>query len=171
MTHYLRLGLVPVYLVLCLVLGGASLAGYWSNMVLQLIAIPMIVWALAGRRSSPLPRSGRQLLALLVLLILLGLIQLVPLPPSLWTALPGREPVAEGFRMLGQPLPWMPISLAPYATQASLLWLLPAIAILLGILNLGGFKPAWLAWSLASATAVSVLIGALQLVGGDQSPW
>jgi O-antigen ligase len=171
MMHYMKLGLVPVFLVLCLVLGGGSLAAYWSNMVLQLIAIAIIVWALAARRSSPMPQPGKQLLALLALLILLGLAQLVPLPPSVWTAFPGREPVAAGFRMLGQPLPWLPLSLTPYSTQASLLWLLPAIAVLLGILQLGMFKPALLGWSLAGVTAVSVLIGALQLVGGENSRW
>jgi O-antigen ligase len=171
MSHYLKLGLVPAYLVLCLVLGGASLAGYWSNMLLQLIAIPIIVWSLIARRSTPMPRSGRQLLALFALLLLLGLVQLVPLPPSVWTALPGRGPVAEGFRMIGQPLPWLPLSLAPYNTQASLLWLLPALAVLLGILRLGMFKPALLGWSLAGVTAISVMIGALQLVGGVGSPW
>ena len=171
MSHYLRLGLVPVFLVLCLVFGGASLAGYWANMFIQLVAIPIIVWSLVARRSSPLPRPARQLLALLALMLGLVLLQLVPLPPAVWTALPGRGPVAEGFRMIGQPLPWMPISLAPYHSLASLLWLLPAIAILLGILLLGGFKPAWLAWSLTGVTAVSVLIGALQLVGGQDSPW
>jgi O-antigen ligase len=73
--------------------------------------------------------------------------------------------------MLGRPLPWLPLSLTPYNTQASLLWLLPAIAVLLGILLLGMFKPALLGWSLTAVTAVSVLIGALQLVGGDASPW
>ena len=171
MIHYLKLGLVPFYLVLCLVFGGGSLAAYWSNMLLQLIAIPIIVAALAARRSSPMPRPGKQLLAMLAAVLLLGVIQLVPLPPSVWTALPGREPVAEGFRLIGQPLPWLPLSLTPYNTQASLLWLLPAIAILLGILQLGMFKPALLGWCLSGVTAASVLIGALQLVGGEGSGW
>ena len=171
MTHYLRLGLIPFYLVLCLIFGGASLAGYWANMGLQLVAIPIIVWSLVVRRSNPMPKPARQLLAILVMLLLLGLLQLIPLPPSLWTALPGRAPVAEGFRLIGQPLPWLPLSLAPYEGVASLLWLLPPIAVLLGIFQLGGFKSPWLAWSLAGVTAASVLIGALQLVGGTDSPW
>ena len=76
--------------------------------------------------------AGRQLLVLTALMLLVPLIQLVPLPPSIWTALPGRAPVADGFRLLGQPLPWLPMSLAPARTVASLLWLLPALAVLLG---------------------------------------
>lgn len=171
MSHHLRLATVPLYLLLCLVLGGASAAGVWINMLLQLMAIPLIVWAILSRRSAPLPAPARQLMVLLLLLLALIAIQLVPLPPGLWTALPGREPVAEGFRLLGQPLPWLSISLAPYRTIASALWLLPAIAVLLGIVKLGNYKPAWLAWGLALVTAVAVAIGALQVAGNEQSPW
>jgi len=95
--------------------------------------------------------------------------QLVPLPPALWTALPGRQEAVDGFALLGQPLPWMPISLAPYRTISSALWLLPAAAIFLGIIRLGGFKAGWLAWTIAVATIVSVAVGALQRAGGAES--
>ena len=72
-------------------------------------------------------------------------IQLVPLPPAIWTALPGRDFVANGYALLGQPLPWLPISLAPYQTIASALWLLPPLAIIAGMLRLGAFRSSWLA--------------------------
>jgi O-antigen ligase len=171
MIHNLRLGLVPAYLLLCLMLGGASAAGFWANMVLQLLALPIIVWALLIRRSAPMPPPGRQLIGLLLLMALLIAIQLIPLPPAIWTALPGRGPAAEGFALLGLPLPWMPLSLSPYGTIASGLWLLPAAAVLLGILRLGSFKPNWLAWTVAIVTILSVGIGALQIAGGEGSPW
>jgi O-antigen ligase len=171
MIHYLRIGLIPAFLFLCLVLGGASAAGYWANMALQLIAIPIIAWALLVQRSAPMSPAGRPLLVLLALTLLLIGLQLIPLPPGLWTALPGRDDAAAGFALLGQPLPWMPISLAPYQTIASALWLLPAIAVLLGIVRLGNFKASLLAWTIAAVTIVSVAIGALQVAGGQGSPW
>jgi O-antigen ligase len=171
MIHALRVGIVPVFLFLCLILGGASAAGYWANMALQLIAIPIIAWSLLIRRSTPMSSSSRTLTWLLVLMLLLIGFQLVPLPPAIWTALPGREGVAAGFAMLGLPLPWLPISLASDATLASALWLLPAIAVLLGIVRLGGFKPGWLAWAIAIVTLLSVALGALQIVGGEGSRW
>jgi O-antigen ligase len=65
----------------------------------------------------------------------------------------------------------MPLSLSPAQTVGSMLWLLPALAALLGILKLGSFKPATLAWVLVVAAIVSVLIGALQLFGGQASAW
>jgi len=170
MIHTLRLALVPAFLLLCLILGGASAAGYWANMGLQLIAVAIILWATLAHRNTPMAPAGRRLIGLLLLMVSLIVAQLVPLPPSVWTPLPGREAVVEGFALLGQPLPWMPISLAPGRTVASALWLLPAIAVLLGILRLGGYKAGWLAWTLAGATIVAVIIGALQRAGGDQSP-
>jgi O-antigen ligase len=161
--------IIPGFLFLCLLLGGASAAGLWANALLQLIAVPILFWALITRRTPSLP--GRQLLALSGLMIAIVLLQLVPLPPGIWTSLPGRDHVREGFELVGQPLPWLPISLAPRATVASLLWLLPAFAVLLGILRLGGFKPGGIAFVIVVATALSVLVGTLQIAGGEKSPW
>ena len=169
--HQLRLALVPAFLLLCLVLGGASAAGFWSNMLLQLVAIPIILAALLTVPPTPVPAAGRQLLALLLLVLAIFAVQLVPLPPSLWTTLAGRDQIAAGFAALGQPLPWLPLSLAPYRTLSSLFWLLPAIAVLLAILRLRAFRPGWIAWVLAGVTAVAVAIGALQVAGGDAGRW
>lgn len=171
MIHQLRLATVPVFLALCLLLGGASAAGYWANALLQLIAIALLFWAAISNRSAATPTPARQLYVLAGLLVLLIVVQLIPLPPSIWTALPGREKVAEGFRMLGEPLPWLPISLSSARTVASALWLLPAAAVLFGILRLGAFRASWLAWALAIVTIVSVAIGALQIVAGEGSSW
>jgi O-antigen ligase len=171
MMHRLRLGIAPAYLLLALLLGGASAAGFWANMILQLLAIPIIFWAVVAERATPASSPSRQLIVLLLLMLAVIAVQLVPLPPSVWTSLPGRGEAAEGFRMLGQPLPWMPISLAAHRTWSSALWLLPAIATLLAVIRLGGFKAQYLAWVLAIVTIASVGIGALQITGGEGSGW
>ena len=169
MTHNLRLSLIPIFLVLCLLLGGASGGGYWANLVLQLLAIPIIAWSLVARRSAPLSSSGRQLLLLVLLALLLVVVQLIPLPPAIWTSFGGREEIVRGFEMLRQPLPWLPISLAPYKTLASAVWVRPSLAVLLGILRLGAYKASWLAAALLTVTAIAVGVGALQLAGGQDS--
>jgi len=171
LSHQFRLAVVPAYLLLCLLLGGASAEGFWVNLVLQLLGLGLILWSLSAERRTPLATPSRQLLALLVLMLLVVVVQLVPLPPSLWTSLGGREAIAEGYRMLGQPLPWLPISLAPAETLASALWLIPAIAVLLGVVKLGGYKPDWAVWAIALVTLVSVGIGADQRGGGPASAW
>ncbi|MDB5693187.1 MAG: O-antigen ligase family protein [Alphaproteobacteria bacterium] len=171
MSRQLGLAIIPLYVALCLIIGGASAAGYWANMGLQLVALPIIFAALVVDRRTPMARPARQLCLLLVLLLLVVGAQLVPLPPALWTALPGRRSVVQGFVLLGEPLPWMPISLDPSRTVSSFLWLLPAFAVFLGIVRLGAFRPSWLAWVLAAVTTLSIAIGGLQIAGGEQSPW
>ncbi|QAY77052.1 O-antigen ligase [Sphingosinicella sp. BN140058] len=169
MKHLLRVAIVPAYLVLCLVLGGASGGGHWANMVLQLLALPLVAAGVLIRRNTPMASAGKQLMWLVAFSAALVILHLIPLPPALWTSLAGREPIARGFQMLGQPLPWLPISLAPTRTIASALWALPAVAILFGMFRLGAFTPRWLAGALISVTAVGVGLGALQLSGGETS--
>jgi O-antigen ligase len=96
-------------------------------------------------------------------------VQLIPLPPPLWTKLPGRDPVIEGYRLLGLPLPWLSLTLAPANALASLLWLLPALAVLLAMLVLGAFRGRGIAAVIVGVTLVSVAVGALQIIGGDSA--
>jgi O-antigen ligase len=167
----LRAAVVPAYLLLALILGGASAAGGWANLALQLTGLALIVWAVAARPATPMSAPARGGVAVVILILLLFAIELLPLPPSVWTHLPGRGAVAEGFRMVGQPLPWLPISLEPYRTLASAFWLIPAVAVYLAMVRLGAFRPAWLAWVLAAVTLFSVTIGALQVASGEESGW
>ena len=162
--------IIPAYLVLCTLLGGASAAGYMSNLVLQVLALPIIVAAMLRARHN-MSRAARALLWLTAAMILLALVQLIPLPPGLWRGLPGRESVAHGFELLGQPVPWMPLSMKPERALASLLWLLPAFAALLGILRLGAYRATYLAWALIAVTVAAVMVGAMQLTGGPDSPF
>ncbi|HEX8193645.1 MAG TPA: O-antigen ligase family protein [Allosphingosinicella sp.] len=166
-----RHALVPAYLLLCMLLGGASAAGIWGNMLLQLLALPIIAAAILSNPTTPLPAPGRQLIALLLAMVAVIAVQLVPLAPSIWTGLPGRAAIAEGFTSVGAERPWLTLSLAPYRTISSALWLLPAIAVLLAILRLRAFKPGPIAWTIVGVTVVSVAIGALQVAGGEMSRW
>lgn len=171
MSHQLRLGLVPAYLLLCLLLGGASAAGIWANLLLQLVGLLLIVTSLFVVRQAPITTPSRQLIALSVLMLAVVAVQLIPLPPNIWTRLGGRETVVAGFALLGQPLPWLPISLAPHETLASALWLVPAIAVLLGIAKLGAFRSTWLAWVLILVAIVSAALGAVQVADGSWQPY
>lgn len=160
---------VPAYLAACLVLGGASAAGFLANLALQLAALPLIAWGswqLLQTGPGPQVRSA---VILLGLIIGVALLQLVPLPPSLWTLLPGRGFVVENYLLIGVALPWLPLSLAPDDSVASLLWLLPAFAVFLGVVALGAFRGRSLAGVVVAVTLVSVMIGALQVIGGDSA--
>ncbi len=161
--HYI----VPVYLAACLILGGASAAGFIANLLLQIAAIPLIgwsIWQLLQARPTPQLRIPLILLALLIVLMLL---QLIPLPPSLWTLLPGRDAVSAGYQLIGVPLPWLPLSLAPSDTLASLLWLLPAFATFLALTILGAFRGRAIAGAIVAVTLAAIALGALQVIGGE----
>jgi O-antigen ligase len=160
--------ILPAYLLLCLLIGG-SVQGVWANAALQLLALAILAWALLTRDPQPLTRAGRQLLVLAGLLVLLIAIQLAPLPPSVWTALPGREFVAEGLALLGIPLPWMPTSLAPHDTAATATTLLPPLALAVGMMRLRAWSAGWMLGAIVAGAAASILLGILQVTAGDGS--
>lgn len=165
----IRHTVVPVYLLACLLLGGASAAGFAANLVLQIAALPLIGWALWQLlQQAPTPQM-RGILGLAALFVAIALVQLIPLPPALWSALPGRDFVVQDYRLLDLPLPWLPLSLAPQATLASLLWLLPAFAVLLAMLALGAFRGRTIAAAIVAVTLVGIAVGALQVIGGESA--
>ena len=172
MPGALRRSVLPLYLLACLLLGGSTRAA-WPNMSLQLGAVALLAWAALAQPRFQTGRPGAQLATLIAAMFALFLVQLVPMPPALWSALPGRDVIANGFDLLGQPRPWLPLSLAPYDTMASALWLLPPLAILAGMLRLGAFREAWMTAAVVLAALAGVVLGILQITSADvvQSPW
>jgi O-antigen ligase len=98
-------------------------------------------------------------------------LQLIPLPPSLW-AHGARAQVASGFQILGQPAPWLPLSLTPYEALPSLLYLIPPLALFCAIVRLKAYRPSWLAAALLAGSAAGIVLGAMQVAsGGSNSRW
>ena len=171
MPRVLRQSVVPLYIFCCLLLGGSTRAP-WPNMALQLGAIAILGWAALAPPRHHTGRPGAQLAVMIAGMLAVVLVQLVPLPPFVWGALPGRGVVAHGFSLLRQPLPWMPLSLAPHETLASALWLLPPLAVLAGVLRLAAYRETWVAIAMVLAALGGVLLGALQVAGSsDVSSW
>lgn len=160
----LRQAVAPVYLFLCIVMGGSA-QGILTNLALQLAAVAILAWAFLIRRPLESTRPARQLGWLAAAGVGIVMVQLVPLPPVIWTQLPGRQFVIDGFRLLGQPLPWMPISLSPSNTIATAISMLPPLAMLALILRIGAYRDSWLLIALLGATFISVALGVLQIQG------
>jgi len=166
-----RWGIVAAfYLVLCLLFGGASAAGALANGLLQILAVGIIVALLWSRRSAPQPPQARALVWLALLGVLIGVLTLLPLPATMWSGLPFRDQVAEGFRLIGMPLPALPLSLAPAATVWSLLSLLPPLALYLMVVRLGHSDRRALALIVIVIACISIVLGAFQFFGGENSP-
>lgn len=167
--------LLPSYLGLCLIFGGAASAGVVANALLELLAILILLAALLQNRQSDEPSqklntAERGLALMTVLAVCLPLLQLIPLPASLWQILPGRSEIAAGDQLIGMTGVQRSLSFQPGATIASLLGLLPPVAIL--ALTLRASEQARRA-SIATILVVAVLssaIGVIQLsqgVGGS----
>ncbi len=159
-----------IYLVLCLLLGGASAigAGAVGNAILQTLAV-IIILALMWTRRATIPAEARWLIAAFGLFLGWGLLSLVPLPAALWQALPYRGEIAEGLEMLGIDGQGMPASLAPSATIASLLWLLPPAALFLIAVTLAPDARRRLFAAVIFVAALSICLGIFQLLGGTGS--
>jgi len=97
----------------------------------------------------------------------------MPLPASIWPSLGGRHALAEGYSVLGISVPSMSLSLAPYESFATMLTLLPPIALLCAIVELQAYRVSLLAIAVLGATFCGVLLGVLQVASGDPytSPW
>jgi len=164
-----KTAVAPAYLLACLLLGGSA-QGIWQNMLLQLAGLAIIAWA-AATGDEPLPKAAQTLLLILVAGLIVIALQLIPLPASLWTT--GlRARVGEGYAILGQAIPPLPISLTPYAGLNTLLGIVPALAVFCAVLRLGAFRASWLAAALLAGTVVGITLGALQVVApGPNSPW
>src|SRR5262245_12892322 len=117
------------YVLACLVMGGGAAVGFLSDVLIQLLAIPVLLislWRYLDLRSDSRPRW---VLVLAALIVAVPAVQLVPLPPAIWTLLPGRHLLVDAFLLLNSELPWAPISVAPAATWLSLVSLLPPLAV------------------------------------------
>ena len=162
-------------LAVCLVLmvdvafGGATQPDAVTSAVARLASLPLLAIALWRLRPSALSWGGQAALWLLAAVVLVPLIQCLPLPPSLWSALPGRHAIVLDYAAARLPLPWLPISLSPYETQDVLIWLIPPVAMFLSALQLRGRARAIVAGVVPLAAVVAVVLGLMQVLGGPES--
>jgi hypothetical protein len=163
-------GLVLFVVFVALICGGGTRQGLWSDALAQIVSLPLL--AVASFRFKALASSQLRLPVFLIFAVLLiPVLQLIPLPPLVWTILPGRAEVAEAYKAAGTSLPFLPISLEPLTTLRSVLSLLPAVAVFLGVFCLRReteFR--WVLLLLFSVAMVGVGLELMQLVGGVHSP-
>lgn len=165
MSRFISLGAIPVYLVFCITLGGSA-QGKFQNLVLQLMAIGLLLWAFLRSHAPALEHRANWLAWLIAMIGVLILVQLIPLPPTLWTELPGRSLVAEGYRLLGMELPWLPISLGSYHTATTALAFLPALAVLVASDNDQEQSALWWTVAVLAAAGVSIALSIQQVISG-----
>ena len=150
-------------------LGGGTRAGFLSDALLQLLALPLLLYALWQLSERPATLQIRMTLLFCLALAAVPLIQLVPLPSWLWTLLPHRETAVSTFDLMGKGIPWMPISLSPQATWLSLLSLVPPLSVFIGTALLSYRERRWLSLLLIAMGIISGFLGLLQVAQGPNS--
>jgi O-antigen ligase len=163
---------LPIYLGLCLILGGASSAGVLANLCLQLGAVgilTLLAWPRTASSPARLPMQERWLWTIVGVATLIPLLQLVPLPPSWWQHLPGRGVVALGDRLLGVGDIWRPISLQPSRTLWSWLGVLPPLAALALTLRADDRERRIAVGVVMLVAVVSSGVGLIQVLQGGDS--
>jgi O-antigen ligase len=156
--------------VAALVLGGGTRNGFLSDVILQLLAVPLLLASLWRFAALPAPSPARWAAVFCGVIVLVPLVQTIPLPPEVWTKLPGRQAEIEALELTGQGLPWMPISLSPQATLLSALSLVVPIAIFLATALLGLEERRLLSVVLLVVGLLSVFLGLSQVAQGPSSP-
>lgn len=155
-------------LAACFLLGGASRKNVWQASTLVILALPLLAWSLWRLLERGTWRQVKLPLAILAFAGLVPLVQLLPLPFDLWATLPGRAGPAEALRLAGPPN-WIAFSLTPDGTIRGLLYLIPPIALFLGVVDLNIRERRFLLLAVPLAATFSLGLGALQVFAGEGS--
>lgn len=165
---------LPIYVGLCLLLGGASAAGVVANAVLQSFAVAIITykfWVSVGAEPGDRHlKSPTGIYWLAGLFLCWVVIQLIPLPPQLWQILPGRGFIRADDAALGMIEVWRPISMQPDRVIFSALSILPPFAVYLLTMRATHAIRCATIYGILAIAILSSIIGLVQVAQGSASP-
>ncbi len=156
-------------LVVATLFGGASQGNALSLAAVEVASLPLLFASLYLVFAGAAPKGSVLPLILLALIVAVPVAQLIPLPASIWTRLPGREPIIRILDVTRLGRPSLPFSMAPQETWRLLLALTPPAAMLTGGLFLTGGQRRVMAVCWLVLAVVSLGFGVLQLLGGPGS--
>lgn len=163
------------FIVLCFftaavfLMGGASRADVVSLVILRPLAIFVAAYAVLVARPGEIG-TLRWPLSLLAALASIMALQLLPLPPSVWTALPGRGLYADIAKEAAIPLTYRPLTLSPSRTLNALFSLSVPVAAVLIFAVQDKLRQRQVFTVLLVACAASALWAVGQMAGSAQGP-
>jgi O-antigen ligase len=158
------------FMLLVAFTGGGSREDIQSLVILRPAAALFCAWALIMGRNTGFRKLFEAPLMFLIALALLMIIQLVPLPPSIWSALPGRQFYFDIAQNAGIPQPSRPLSLAPSETINALFSLLVPLAAILLFYQLDALNRNRALILVIFIALASIVWGMLQLTGTPNGP-
>jgi O-antigen ligase len=105
---------------------------------------------------------------LIAVVLAVPVVQLIPLPPSIWSALPGRDNELAALSLIGAQGSWRPISLSPARTFASLLAIVPPLFFFYAVCRLDLHERRLVLATVVAMAVLNALLGAVQLTAGGQ---
>lgn len=163
----LHLWALGALLLAALIFGGGGSRYGLANLCVQLTALG----ALAFHRHAFLEfwrSAGWPLRALVALSLALPMVFLIPLPEPVWSALPGRELIAQSLNLL-RPGQWAPLSVEPVRTLLALTALITPLAVL--TIGMGARRDALitLGWIVVGLGLANMALGAVQVASNGTS--
>ncbi len=155
--------MIYAYFILVFVTGGSSQAHGWTDVVAQLLALPVLaagLWRLADQPASRVRTLG---LVAMAAVALLPWLQLLPLPQSWWLWAPARQSLSHDLATAGVQGVATTWSLTPAATLRSALSLLPALAMFAWVLGSDSTTQRRLLILCVALPVASLVLGFLQL--------
>ena len=161
--------LAGVLLSVCFICGGSSQETGLGVTIAQLLAIPVLLYALAQAWLGGHLAPARWSIAVVVLIVALPLLQLLPLPAWLWHMPAARVLLQQDLASAGVSTIDYRWSLAPAATQRDLLELLPGVALFFAALAMG--RSAWRGalWWIIGLALFSVVLAFAQIAAAQDS--
>ncbi|MWV26956.1 O-antigen ligase family protein [Aurantiacibacter rhizosphaerae] len=160
---------LPMFLLLCLIFGGASNGGFFENAILQVVAVAMACTVLAISPASGGPHTDWAFPWLVLGVIFVVALQFLPLPLSLWKLLPGRGEIAAELGLISVIPEWTFVTLSIHDSLASLAWFLPAISMA-AVLYVRREVEIWALAIVIVATAFFAIgLGLVQFLSGPES--
>ncbi len=155
--------LFAAFAALVMLAGGGSRADISSLGPLRAAAAVLLAVAVWYQTGRTVQRVLVPLCALLALALLIAL-QLVPLPPSWWSALPGRGDIVRLGELAGVADAWRPLTISPMKTANSLASLIVPLAGLMLVALMDDNHWRQLPWVFIAAGAASALFGIVQIL-------
>ncbi len=169
------IGPVAVSALLFLVAASPLMRGgnrHVALIVLEGAALAILAAALARahRSTTGVTAQGILLALLLASPLWLALVYLLPVPASLWSAAPGRGAYPEAMAAAGIATPaWLPLSLVPDATAASLFAGIPILAAFVAGYWMRLRQLKLVMGVFVGVAMLQVVMGLLQVAGGAGS--
>ena len=163
--------LCSAVLVLALVAGGGTHQGFYGDVPVQLLSIPLLaagLWPAFGDDGDRKKKSRLALVACSICAIVV-LIQVFPLPFDLWAGRKALLPEGDGSRFGAYHPGWSTLSMTPQATWAAAVSLLVPLSVFASVMQLSLRQRMHLCWLLLGVGAASFALGFFQVAQGPDS--